>query len=178
MYEMELGLEQDSQRRLALLRDEGATRRAAGDLPGATRALARAREIDGQDPALSQELAATVLDRMAAGEPVPESERTLAAELLVALAETYEGEHGLAYAGGALDAESGNDRAMQLYAHYARALAQEDDLSNRYLAYVHANPRGGMALEARQVLAASYEAAGQPENAIQVLEPLRASDPE
>src|SRR5580692_3371955 len=38
MYEAELAVEHDPQRQLALLRDESATRRAAGDLGGASRA--------------------------------------------------------------------------------------------------------------------------------------------
>ena len=100
---------------------------------------------------------------------MPDADRGLASGLLVALAETYDGEHGLAYAGGALDADPGNDRALQLYVHYAGSLQREDDVSSRYLAYVTANPDGAMANEARQILAASYEAAGQHENALQVL---------
>ena len=178
MYEMELALEQDPQRRLGLLRDESASRRTAGDLEGAARALSRARDIDQENPVLQQELAATVLDRMAAGEAVQASDRSMAGELLVGLAEAYDGEHGLAYSGGALDADPGNDRALQLCAHYARALQREEDLAARYLAYVHANPQGSLASEARHTLAASYEGAGQLDHAIEILEPLRGSEPE
>src|SRR6185312_10121068 len=101
-------------------------------------------------------------------------ERTLGANLLVALAEAYDGEHGLAYSAGALDIEPGHDRGVQLYAFYAAALEREDDVAVRYLAYVGANPNGAMAGEARWILAQSYEAAGQPEHAIQILEPLRS----
>jgi tetratricopeptide (TPR) repeat protein len=110
MYAMELAIEQDPARRLALLRDEAVTRKAAGDLPGATRALMQARELDAEDPAIAQELAGSVLDRLQGGEPVPAVDRNTAAELLVGLAEVYDGEHGLAYASGALDAEPGHDR--------------------------------------------------------------------
>jgi cellulose synthase operon protein C len=173
LYEMEFGLEQDPVRRLALLRDEAAARKLAGDLVGVTRTIARARQIDEQDPALQQELAASVLDRMQAGENVAESERSLAAELLVSLAEAYDGEHGLAYAAAALDIDGGHDRALQLYTYYARSLSKDEELSGRYLGYVEANPNGQMAHEARQVLADSYEAAGQVDNAIGMLEPLR-----
>jgi len=155
LYEAELHLEHDPGRRVGLLRDEAATRKLAGDLPGATRALAAAREIDASDPALQQEYASSVLDRIQAGEAVPHEERNYAAELLVALAETYEGEHGLAYAGAALDIEPGNDRGVQLYAHYAKALGQENDLGTRYNAYLAANPNGAMAVEVRGALGAS-----------------------
>lgn len=155
LYAAELELEQDPGRRVGLLRDEASTRKLAGDLPGATRALAAAREIDASDPALQQEYASSVLDRIQAGEAVAPADRTYAAELLVALAETYEGEHGLAYAGAALDIEAGNDRAVQLYAHYARALGQETELSTRYNAYLAANPNGAMATEVRSALGPS-----------------------
>ena len=155
LYGAELELEQDPARRVGLMRDEAATRKLAGDLPGATRALASAREIDGSDPALQQEYASSVLDRIQAGEAVPAEERNYAAELLVALAETYEGEHGLAYAGAALDIEPGNDRGIQLYAHYARSLGQENDLTTRYNAYLSSNPSGAMATEVRGALGAS-----------------------
>ena len=173
MYEAELAVERDPQRQLALLRDEAATRRAANDFAGASRVLARARQVDEQDAALQQEYASLVVDRLAGGEDVPAQERMLGAELLVGLAEAYDGEHGFAYAGGALDIQPGHDRALQLYAHYAQSLQRQDDLAARYLAYVEANPNGSMAVDARWLLAGSYEAAAEFENAIQILEPLR-----
>ncbi|MBX3185394.1 MAG: hypothetical protein KF819_00200 [Labilithrix sp.] len=155
LYGAELQLEQDPGRRVGLMRDEAATRKLAGDLQGATRALASAREIDASDPALQQEYASSVLDRIQAGEAVPAEERNYAAQLLVTLAEAYEGEHGLAYAGAALDIEPGNDRGVQLYAHYARSLGQETELHARYNAYLGANPSGAMATEVRGALGAS-----------------------
>lgn len=161
LYAAELELEQDPARRVGLLRDEAATRKLAGDLKGATGALAQARELDASDPALQQEYASSVLDRIQAGEAVPAEERNYAAELLVALAETYEGEHGLAYAGAALDIEPGNDRGVQLFGHYAKALGQEGDLSTRYNAYLAANPTGAMAVEVRGALGTPPGAAGQ-----------------
>ena len=174
MYEAELSVEQDPQRQLALLRDEVATRRAANDFAGASRALARARQIDDKDAALQQEYGGLIVERLQAGEDVPAQERTLGAELLVGLAEVYDGEHGLAYSAGALDIQAGHDRALQLYAHYAQTLEKQDDLAARYLAYIEANPNGAMAADARWLLSASYEGADQIDHAIQVLEPLRA----
>jgi hypothetical protein len=174
LYGAELALERDPARKVALLRDEAAARRVAGDLVGASGAIARARESDAEDAGLQQEYASTIIDRMAGGEAVPAQERTLAAELLVGLAEVYDGEHGLAYSSGALDIEPGHDRAMQLYAFYARALQREDEVSSRYLAYLEANPNGALAPAARWLLSGSYEAAGQLDEAVQVLEPLRA----
>jgi tetratricopeptide (TPR) repeat protein len=155
LYTAELELEQDPQRRVGLLRDEAATRKLAGDLPGATRALAQAREIDAADPALQQEYASSVLDRIQAGEAVPEGERGYAAELLVALSEAYEGEHGLAYAGAALDIEPGHDRAIQLLLHYAQSVGAPPELPQRCNAYLSANPSGAMVAEVRAALGPS-----------------------
>jgi tetratricopeptide (TPR) repeat protein len=176
LYEAELAIESDPSRRVALLRDEAVTRRSGGDLAGATRALSRAREIDAQDPAIQQELASSVLDRVAAGEPVGPSERATACEMLIALAEVYDGEHGLAYASGALDLDAGHDRALQLFMYYARTLARDAELPARYLAYITQNPNGAMTVDARNGLAASYEAAGQLAEAMTVLEPIRNTD--
>jgi tetratricopeptide (TPR) repeat protein len=178
LYEAELAIEQDGGRRVALLRDEAVTRRSAGDLAGATRALSRAREIDSQDPSIQQELASSVLDRVANGEAVGPSERATAAELLVALAEVYDGEHGFAYATGALDLDAGHDRALQLFAYYARTLARDTELPARFLAYIGQNPNGAMNVDARRGLAQSYEAAGQLAEAMAVLQPIRNLDPE
>jgi cellulose synthase operon protein C len=169
----------DPTRQIAILREDVAAQRAAGELAAATLSLARARELDGNDVALQQEYGALIVERVAGGEPVPAEERALGASLLAGLAELYDGEHGLAYSAGALDIEPGHDRAVQLYAFYAHALAREDEVGLRYLAYIEANPSGAMAGEARWLLAASYEAAGQADHAIQILEPLRAvGDPE
>lgn len=179
LFESELALETDPSRKLALLRDEAATRRAGGDLAGATRALGRARQIDAQDAGLQQEYGALIVDRLTAGENVPAQEKTLGTELLVGLAEVYDGEHGLAYSAGALDIEPGHDRALQLYAHYARSLQREEGVTSRYLAYIQANPSGPMAADARWLLAGSYESSGQLQEAIEVLEPLRTlGDPQ
>lgn len=165
LYQAELAAESDPARRVALLRDEAQTRKAAGDLPGATKALGLARQADDQDPGLQQEFAASILDRVVAGEPVSAEERTVGADALVALAEVYDGEHGLAYAEGALDLDPGNERGLQLYVYYARSLQREDDLAVRYHAYLSVNPAGQSSADAREYLAQSYEAAGRPEDA-------------
>src|SRR5580692_9473356 len=101
-YEPELEMERDPARRIALLRDEAETRRSAGDLPGATRALGRALEVAADDATVQQEFAATVVERVAAGETVSAHDRSTAVELLVGLAEAFDGDHGLAYSAGAL----------------------------------------------------------------------------
>jgi tetratricopeptide (TPR) repeat protein len=123
--------------------------------------------------AYTMQFATALIERVAAGDSVSRQDRVYGADLLVGLAEAYDGEHGLAYSAGALDIEPGHDRALQLYAHYARALEREDDVASRYLAYIQANPAGAMSTDVRWLLAGSYEAAAQIDEAIQILEPLR-----
>jgi len=124
-------------------------------------------------PAYTMQFATALIERVGAGDSVARQDRSFGADLLVGLAETYDGEHGLAYSAGALDLEPGHDRALQLYAHYAHALEREDDVATRYLAYIQTNPSGAMSTDVRWLLAGSYEAAGQVDEAIQILEPLR-----
>jgi hypothetical protein len=148
-FAMEQALVADPERKLALYRDEADVRRRAGDLAGVTAALLRARELQLEDVGLMQEVGVSVLDRLEAGESVPEAELAQAAGLFVSLAETYDGEYGLSYSVSALRAQPGNDRAMQLADHYAKQLQRTDDIAPQYLAYLQANPNGFMAAEAR-----------------------------
>jgi len=181
MYALELAVERDPERRLMLLRDEAATRRLAGDLEGVTSvlrtALEEVRAAGGDDPALAQEVAGSLLDRADARASLGDEERAYGADLLAGLAEAFGGEHGIAYTGGALDLLHGHDRAMQLFAYYASKFGmpeQRDSIALRYHAYLEANPDGALAAEARLHLSGSYEALGQLMQAIQVLEPMRS----
>src|SRR5262249_13571222 len=85
-----------------------------------------------------------------AGENVARDERVEAADLFVTLAESYDGEHGLAYSLAALDADAGHDRAMQLAGHYAAALGRSAELPTRWAASLAANPRGALADDAKR----------------------------
>ena len=172
LYQAELEIEEDPSRRSGLLRDEAATRKLAGDLSGASNALAQARQIDPDDPALQHEHASSIVDRVVSGESVPEEDRTYAVDLLVGLAEAYQGEHALAYTAAALDVEAGHDRAMQLFAHYAQEEANRADLVRRFRAYLDANPNGAMAPDARGAIAAEAREGGLPEK------PEKAEKPE
>ncbi|WP_437292099.1 hypothetical protein [Sorangium sp. So ce406] len=149
-FAMEQALVDDPERRLALLRDEADIRRRAGDLVGSTVALRNARAFLPHDVGLIQALGVAIVDRIEAGEPVPEPERDEAAELFVALAETYDGEYGYSYSVYALRAAPGHDRAMQLADHYAKQLGRTAELRPRYVAYLQVNPNGFMAAEARK----------------------------
>ncbi|XYH92349.1 hypothetical protein ACMHYB_31280 [Sorangium sp. So ce1128] len=149
-FAMEQALIDDPDRRLALLRDEADIRRRAGDLAGSTVALRNARAFLPHDVGLIQALGVAIVDRIEAGEPVPQPERDEAAELFVALAEMYDGEYGYSYSVYALRAAPGHDRAMQLADHYAKQLSRTAELRPRYLAYLQVNPAGFMAAEARK----------------------------
>jgi hypothetical protein len=149
LFQMEQAIIDDPQRKVALYRDEAQVRKAAGDRLGATEVLRQARAFAAEDPALAQELGASILERMQAGDDVPQQERDESAELFVSLAEMYDGEHGFAYSTAALDVTPGNDRAMQLAAHYGDALGRTAELPPRWAEYLKANPSGPLAAEAR-----------------------------
>jgi tetratricopeptide (TPR) repeat protein len=148
-FAMEQAIVDDPERKLALFRDEAETRKRVGDLPGATQALRGARGLRGDDAALKQELGVIILERIAGGEAVPESDRQEAAALFISLAEVYDGEYGLSYSVSALKALPGSDRAMQLADYYGGKLNRTAELAPRYAAYVQANPTGFMVADAR-----------------------------
>ena len=149
LYEPELALVEDPARKTALLCDEADVRQRVGDRAGAVAALGRAHALTADDATLSQQFAGAVLELVRAGEQPAEAERDAAVAALVSLAETYDGEYGLAYASGALDLAPGHDRAMQLAAHWAGSLGRDGELPTRWAAYLAANPAGLLADEAR-----------------------------
>jgi cellulose synthase operon protein C len=150
LFEMEQVTVSDPERKVALYRDEAEVRKQAGDRAGATQVLRQARGYAQEDAALVQELGASILERIEANESVPPAERQEAADLFVFLAETYEGEYSLAYSFAALDCIPGQDRAMQIAAHWARSLGRANELPERWAAYLKANPAGALAAEARR----------------------------
>jgi hypothetical protein len=150
LFAMEQAIVTDIERKLALYRDEAEVRKQLGDRPGATQILREARNVAQDDAALVQELAASILERMHAGEAVSHGERQEAADLFVSLAEMYPGEHGFAYSSAALDASPGHDRAMQLAQHYARELGRTNEIYPRWQEYLSVNPGGAMGSEARR----------------------------
>ena len=150
LFAMEQAIVTDVERKLALYRDEAEIRKLLGDRQGATQVLREARNVAQDDAALVQELAASILERMHAGEAVSHAERQEAADLFVSLAEMYPGEHGLAYSTAALDASPGHDRGMQLAGHYARELGRSSEIHPRWQEYLQVNPGGAMGPDARR----------------------------
>lgn len=173
LYEAEIRAIDDTERKLALYRDEAAVRQQNNDGKGASQALRNALSIDPGDTSLQYELATSIISRIQGGEAVAGEERHEAAELLVGMAQMYDGEHALAYSEAALDAEPGHDRAMQLCAHWSKDLGRTDTLEGRYQAYFQKNPNGSLAAEARRTVAQSLEAQGKLDEAIKTLEPLK-----
>jgi hypothetical protein len=149
LFAMEHALIEENDRRLALYRDESAVRLRAGDGPGASAALRHARVLAPDDVALAQEFGVTITSRLDLGEDVPPGERDEARAIFVSLAESYDGDYGLGYATSALRCVPGDDRAMQLADHYAKALGRNKDIAQLYAAYLAANPAGYLAAEAR-----------------------------
>src|SRR5882757_6445144 len=70
LFELEQAIVDDPQRKLALYRDEAEVRKLTGDRAGATEAMRQARSFDKDDPALAQELGASILERLQTGDPV------------------------------------------------------------------------------------------------------------
>src|SRR5579863_3878450 len=68
MYDAEISAERDPERRAALFREQLASLRSAGQLAAISRAIAKARETDPDDPGLKQEYAASIVERLSAGE--------------------------------------------------------------------------------------------------------------
>ena len=177
LYDLEIQAVDNTDRKMMLLRDEAALRQSSGDGKGATATLRDALRLDPGDTGLMYELATSIISRVLNGERVPEDERAEAADLLVRMAEQYDGEHALAYSEAALDAQPAHDRAMQLAAHFARQLGRDAQIAPRWAEYVKANPNGVLAFEGRKSLARSYEEQNNLEEAIRVLEPVK-NDPD
>lgn len=160
LYAAELALEGDSERRLALYRDEAASSRLAGDLRATTRSLQDARNIDPDDAVLRQEYASSVLERVQAGEGVAPLERSAAVHALVGLAQEFGGEHAIAYGAAALDIEPGDDDALSVFRDAIHGSGQDDLLAERYRRYLDARPDGAFAHDARQLVGDVDPAAG------------------
>ncbi|MFI5303042.1 MAG: tetratricopeptide repeat protein, partial [Polyangiales bacterium] len=177
LYDLEADGVDDSERKLALHRDEAALCLSHGDNKRACEALRKARMIDNADVGLAYELASTIVTRALAGERMPDDERAEAADILVSLAEQYEGDHALAYSVAALDVQPGHERAMQLADHFSKSLGREDEIAPRWEAYLKANPEGLLVVDARKSLAGIYEQQGKLDAAITALSPLK-DDPD
>ena len=152
---MELVLVEETERKLALYRDESAVRLRAGDGSGASQALRHARSLAPDDVALAQEFGTSVISRIDMGEDVPSEEREEARAIFVSFAESYDGDYGMGYAESALRCTPGDDRAMQLAVHYAKQLNRVAELKASFSAYLSANPAGYMAQEARAAVGAA-----------------------
>ncbi|HEX7450986.1 MAG TPA: hypothetical protein VF294_01800, partial [Polyangiaceae bacterium] len=170
-FELEQQLVSDDERKIALYQDEGDVRKNALDFQGAAQAFSRARELEGgQDATLKQQFGSVVLERVQAGQTVPEAELDEAAGLFVELAEEYPGEHGLSYSLCALELVPAHDRAVQLAMYYAEQLSRSAEVAPRAAAYLKASPEGALATEARKLIS-EVMAAGGDESLLDALAP-------
>jgi hypothetical protein len=149
-YALEQSLVQDPERKVALYTDEAETRRSIGDHAGALQAFDHARQVDPADPALKQQLATVVLERVRASEPVDENWKAVGAELFVELAEEYPGEHAYAYSTCALEILPGHDRAIQLAIYYGDQFGRSAEVAPFAASYLKANPNGALAADAQR----------------------------
>jgi hypothetical protein len=170
-FDLEQALVSDTDRKVALYQDEGDVRKNALDFAGSARAFRRARELEGgSDATLKQQLGSIVLERVQAGQPVPQVELAEAGGLFVELAEEYPGEHGLSYSLCALELEPGNDRAIQLALYYAEQLNRSAEVAPRAAAYLKTSPDGALAADARKLITETM-AAGGDDSLLEALAP-------
>lgn len=173
LFAQEQALTEAPDRQIALYQDEAEVRKLAGDYAGATMALRHAWSVDqGQDPAIRQAVAASVLEAVEGGHPVSAEDRQEAAALFNQLAEEYGGEYGVSYSVCALELSPGDDRAVQLAMYYASQLGREAEVQPRAARYLMTNPNGALAGEAQAYLGGadpaqlaatlSHEAQGTP----------------
>jgi hypothetical protein len=176
-FELEQALVEDPERKIALYQDEGDVRKNALDFAGSAAAYRRARELEGgQDATLKQQLGSVVLERLQAGQKVPEAELREAAGLFVELAEEYPGEHGLSYSMCALELTPDHDRAVQLAMYYGEQLSRTAEVAPRAAAYLKANPEGALASEARKLITDSMAAGGDDALLDALAPPANAND--
>src|SRR6478736_6608194 len=164
-FQMEQTLiEGNGERQLALYLDEAEVARQLGDATAQLRALRGARAIDQTDTTLMQQLATVVFEQIQAGRSVAAEDRQEAGALFTTLAETYDGEHGHAYALCALSCEPGSDRAAQLGMHYAAALGRQAEMAHPLASYLAVRSEGPVADEARKIVLAAL--AANPDDAL------------
>src|SRR5688572_2100885 len=157
-FDLEQRLISDKDRQIALFQDEGDVRKQAGDFAGAANALRNARKLDnGADPALKQQLATVILERVQARQAVPPAELAEATQLFVELSEAYPGDHGFSYALCALEIDTTNDRAMQLALYYGEQTNRSLEAAAKAATYLKSNPSGAMAQEARKLVSSAAQ---------------------
>lgn len=155
-FEPEAALVQaDPDRVIALRVNEAELRASLGDVAGALVVLDGARALRPDDVQLWQAYGSMAVEGVRAGIRPRADQAVVGAQLLTALAETYGGEYGMAYATSALELAPGDDRAMQLAEHFARELGRLSELARYFDAYLRVNPAGYMASAARTALEAA-----------------------
>lgn len=162
LFDMEQALVTDHDRKMALYRDQADVCRLAGDFAGLTNTLRNLRAYAPDDPGLIQEQATAVLERVRGGEQVSDDDVAEGGQLFVALAETYDGEHGYSYSVAGLEIDPTNDRAIQLATYYGEQLGRLAELPPWWKKYMSANPNGAMADEVRSKLEAAGEQVPAP----------------
>lgn len=147
LFDMEQALVADQERKMALYRDQADVCRLAEDYLTLTNALRNLRAYAPDDPGLMQEQATAVLEQIRNGVPVGDEDVAEGGQLFVALAESYDGEHGYSYSIAALEIDPTNDRAIQLATYYGEQLGRAAELPPWWKKYMSANPKGAMAHE-------------------------------
>ncbi len=179
--EMEAAAEPDPRRAAALWRELAHERHEMGDVEGALAALRRAGEAAPDDLGILHELAGLHAQRAERGRGAAssESDRRIAADLYVRLADHTPPEHAWAYCEAALDLWPVHEGALERLERLASELGRSEQLVARWVAYLGRAPQGPFAEERRLRLARAYLEGGQHEDALRcVEESLHRGEPE
>jgi tetratricopeptide (TPR) repeat protein len=165
-FAAELTLESDPERRKALLFDEAEVAKRAGLVDHGFEALTRIVDEAPTDVVVKAQIASWLLESQRGGATPNATSKERASRWFVELAETYPGEHGLAYSVCALELTPGDDRAIQLAIYYAEQLQRLPEVAPLAANYVAVNPNGVMSAQARQAAGDARPTLSQPPTSV------------
>lgn len=175
LYEKELAVTADPNRRLELVRGLAQARGRLNDPAGQAAALEEVIRLQPDDFQSMHQLAEAYRARASApGGGIEDQMR--AATLYSTIAHSLGGEHLIPYTEAALDCWAGDEVAFTtLREHHARS-GTLAEMATRQLAFLEANPTSEQIPRLRRDLSTLYASYGQYDDAIQALAPLAEQD--
>ncbi|MDP3279247.1 MAG: hypothetical protein Q8Q09_28915 [Deltaproteobacteria bacterium] len=175
LYEKELAIVADTERRLELVRGLADVRGRLNDPAGEAAALEEVIRLQPEDFQAMHRLAEAYQARAATpGGGVEDLMR--AATLLTNIAHSLGGEHLFPYCMAALDAWPGDESAYLTLRDGHLQAGTLGEFAGRQIAFLQANPESSLVDQLRRDLTALYASAGQFDDAIQAFSPLALHD--
>ena len=169
----QLALCGDREKRAELLEQLGLIRERIGDVAGARRALDELVALRPNRPELHRRLGRLHI-ACARRDAATDDDRRRAARRLGIIAAQAQSDQRALFAEGALALWAGDENAFAVI----DTMSQAPMRTARWAAFVASNPNTRMAIRLRKVLAEEYLRSNDPEQAIEVLEPLTGIDVE